>query len=161
MKMKGISPMISSVILILIVISLATIISPWVFDLVMNTTTTIGDDTISDIQCQDAAYDFVTSYGTYGVDWNFTDQAHNLNVSIKNTGTITLYNFTIEITHNTTIISVYNVTSATQKTKANPLKPSQTYIIAADISEDLNGTLNSVTVLNGVCPGKSITNDNF
>ena len=161
MKVKGISPIVSSVILILIAISLATIIAPWAFNLVKNTTEDITDDTTTDIECQNAAFDFVSSYGTYGVDYNFTDQGHNLNASIKNTGTITLYNFSFEIRHNTTNITHWSVTSATQKTASDPLRPPESCIIAADITIDLNGTLNEVTILNDVCPSKSLTNDNF
>lgn len=159
MKMKGVSPIISSVILILIVISLATVIAPWAYNLVTNTTKNI--DPTSDIECQNAAFDFITSYGTYGVMWNFTDQGHNLNVSIRNTGTISLYNFYFEIRHNTTNITHWSATSGSQKTSSNPLKPSESCILVADITQDLNGTLNEVTILNDVCPGVSITNDNF
>lgn len=158
---KGVSPIVSTVILILIAVSLAAIVAPWAYNMVTNTTGDITDDTIDDITCQNAAYDFITSYGTYGVDYNFTGVAHNLNVSIKNTGTISLYNFSFEIRHNTTNITHWSVTTATQKTASNPLKPSESCIITADITIDLNGTLNGVTILNDVCPSKSITNDNF
>ena len=160
-RMKGISPMLATVILILIVISLATIIAPWIYDLVTRTTEDVGDDVITDIECQNAAFDFITSYGTYGVMYNFTGTSYSLNASIRNTGTINLYNFTFEIRHNTTSITHWNVTAATQILKANPLKPSESAIIAAYITLDINGTLNEVTILNDVCPSKSITNDNF
>jgi len=153
--------MISAVILILIAISLASIIAPWAYELVTNTTGNVGENTVSELECQNAAYDFVTTYGTYGVMWNFTDQGHNLNVSIKNTGTVTLYNLSFEIRHNDTNITHWDATTSTRKTSSNSLKPSQTCIIAADITTDLNGTLNEVTILNDVCPGVSVSNDNF
>jgi len=161
MNRKAVSPIVSGVILILIAVSLAAIVAPWAYDLVKNATQNTGDSAISDIECQNAAYDFVTSYGTYGVMWNFTDQGHNLNVSIRNTGTISLYNFSIQIRHNSTDITTWDVTSASQRTNSNPLKPSENVILVADLTTDLNGTLNEVTVMNVVCPSKSITNDNF
>jgi len=161
MRLKGISPIVSTVILILVVVTLASIVAPWAYELVTNTTGNIDDDTTSDIECQNAGYDFVTTYGIYGVEYNFTLTAHNLNASIRNTGTVTLYNFYFEIRHNTTNITYWNTTTATSKTKSSPLKPSETSIIAANITMDLNGTLNEVSILNEVCPGKSITNDNF
>jgi flagellin-like protein len=161
MNRKAISPIVSGVILILIAVSLASIVAPWAYDLVKNVTTNTGNDAIDNIECQNAAYDFVTSYGTYGVQWDFTGTLYSLNTSIKNTGTVSLHNFSIQITHNTTNITKWDMTSATQKTGSNPLKPSETWIFVASITTDLNGTLNDVTVLNNVCPGKSITNDNF
>ncbi len=158
---KGISPIIASVILILITVSVASMISPWIYDLITNTTANIGDDVDTDIQCQNAGFDFVTSYGTYGVDWNFTDQGSNLNVSIRNTGSITLYDFSFEIVHNATNITHWEVTTATQKTSANALRPGESAILVASIRDDINGTLNEVTIMNAVCPTKKITNNNF
>lgn len=161
MNKKAVSPIISGVILILIAVSLSAIVAPWAYDLVKNATQNVGDNAIDNIACQNAAYDFVTSYGTYGVLWDFTGTLYSLNVSIRNTGTVSLYDFSIQITHNTTNITRWDVTSGTQKTGTNPLKPSETWILVASITTDLNGTLNDVTVLNKICPGKSISNDNF
>ena len=88
-------------------------------------------------------------------------RARTSHQEIRNTGTISLYNFSFEIRHNDTNITQWNATAATAINKANPLRPSESCIIAADVTEDLNGTLNEVTILNDICPSKSITNDNF
>lgn len=151
-KMLGISPIISTVLLIVVVFSVAAVFSPWIINLVMDTSNQTGTSTTTGIKCREAAYDFDTSYGVYGASWSFSTENNTLGVKIKNTGTITLHNFSFELIINDTIIEYFYPTQATQRTSNNPLKPGHTAFINASLTKDVNDTLTSVKVLNVVCP---------
>jgi FlaG/FlaF family flagellin (archaellin) len=148
----GISPLISVVILISVVFVIAALVSPWMFELVRDVTDHTRNDTDTGLMCNNAAYDFDTSYATYGARWFFTTVNNTLNVKIRNTGTINLYNFSFELTFNDTVIEYYSATASTQRAASNPLKPGQAGIINASLTKDVNDTLTDIKVLNIVCP---------
>ena len=153
--MKGIDPIIATVILVLLVVSIAAIVGPWIYDLATSTTGKQKNETDLFLLCQNTAYDFDTNYANNGVNWS--DSANSLKVKIINTGSINLYDFSFEALINTTVIRYFNTTSSTQKAKANPLKPQQSAIIQAEnTSIIVGGTLNEVRILNGVCLTVSI-----
>lgn len=158
-KLAGISPIISTVILVVVVFSIAAVVSPWMIGIVTETSNETGTATSNEIRCREAAYDFDTSYGTYGVSWSFSTINNTLGVKIKNTGTITLYNFSFEITINDTIIEYFDATESTQRTPANPLKPRNSAFINASITKDINDSMTSIKVLNIVCPNVHISQD--
>jgi flagellin-like protein len=150
-KLAGISPIISTVILMVVVFSIAAAVSPWIIKLVTDTSKSTTNQTTTGIKCREAAYDFDTSYGTYGVSWSFSTANNTLGAKIKNTGTVTLYNFSFELTFNETVIEYFYATEGTQRTSANPLKPSHSAFINASITKDVNDTLTNVKILNIVC----------
>ena len=158
-KLSGISPIISTVILIIVVFSIAAAVSPWLIGLVTDTSNQTEDDVETEIKCRDAGYDFDTSYGIFGVSWSFSTENNTLGTRIKNTGTTTLYNFSFELTFNDTIIEYYDATGSTQRTSANPLKPGHTAFINASFTKDVNDTLTNVKVLNKVCKDKYAAQD--
>jgi flagellin-like protein len=158
-KRAGISPIISTVILIVVVFSIAAAVSPWMIGIVTETSNETGTSAINEIKCREAAFDFDTGYGTYGASWSFSTVNNTLGIRIKNTGTVTLYNFSFELTINDTIIEYFDATEATQRTSANPLKPRNSAFINASITKDINDTLTSLKVLNYVCPNVHITQD--
>ena len=160
-QMHGISPLISTVIIIGISLVIATFVVPWAYDLAVSTSNTTATETDLQIKCQNAGYDFVTSYGTNGASANFsgTSGADILSVSITNTGTINLYNFSIEVTTNTSEIFEFGINSTYQKTPNSPLKPGRTTILHAVMNIDINGTLSTVRVLNEVCKHISVKQD--
>jgi len=150
-RFRGLSPIISVVILIVVVFSIAAMVGPWMYDIA----TTMSNQTSSDVDtkllCQNTAYDFDTDYATFGVNWSEANNA--LTAKIINTGTINLHSFSFETIVNSTVIKYFNVTIDTQKTASNPLKPGQTVILEADGTTYLVGsTLNEVKILNNVCP---------
>jgi len=154
-KLAGISPIISAVILIAITFAIATLVSPWMFNLAKDISNQTQTQTQAEIKCNNAAYGFDTSYGTYGVRWDFSPintENNTLGVKIKNTGTVSLYNFSFELTINDTIIEYFYAKASTQRTSVNPLKPGQTAFINASFTKDVNDTLTSIKVLNAVCP---------
>ncbi|RLI98463.1 MAG: hypothetical protein DRO99_00670 [Candidatus Aenigmatarchaeota archaeon] len=157
--MKGISPIISTVILIAIIFSIATFVSPWIFQLITSTTNQTSSDTSTEIKCMNAAYDFDTGYGTYGVKWEFSTQNDTLGARIKNTGTVNLHSFQFELTFNDTIISYHNATSGTQRTRANPLKPGQSAFLNASFTDNVNDTLTAIKILNGPCPSVYVSQE--
>lgn len=154
-KIIGVSPIVSMVIIIVTVFIIASFVVPWYYNITRNIANRTGTIAIKDIECQNAAYDFDTSYGNFGVSWNFTGINDSLTVKIINTGTINLYNFSIQIginTGTTLILKQLFVNETTQRSNANPLKPGQTIILKAIIDEDINGTLTEIRILNEACP---------
>ncbi len=156
---KGVSPIIGFVIVIALVFVIAALISPWAFNIAMNATNQTGTTVMNKIICQNSGYDFDTNYGTNGVNWNFTGSDDWLKSKVVNTGTVNLYDFSFEIEINSTIIKYYNVNSTTQKTKASPLKPGQSVILHAALTDDINGTLTKIKILNEACPSIYIEQD--
>jgi len=152
---KGISPVISAVIVVAIVFAIAALSTPWMFEITQNATNQTQIYQETSLLCQNTAYDFDTDYGTYGVSWNFSGTNDTLDVKIINTGSTNLRGFSIEILIDTTTgldIKQLDVNSTYQRTGANPLKPGQTAILKANITQDLTGTLQEVKILNEVCP---------
>ncbi|MBI4021177.1 MAG: hypothetical protein HY369_02960 [Candidatus Aenigmarchaeota archaeon] len=159
--MKGMSSLISTVLLIAIVFGLATVISPWAFKLSTDVANQTQTTTLNQITCQSAKYDFDSSFATNGINYTFSG-SDKIDAKVVNTGTINLHGFSLEAEiQNGSSISIKQLTinQSSQKTAALPLKPGQSAILIGNISEDLSGTLLSLKVLNGVCPEKFITLD--
>ena len=157
---KALSPLISGTILIVLSISIASVVAPWMYELVMTTTTDTGNTTATQVKCRSAGLDFDSDYGNYGVDWNFTGNGTDyLRAKMINTGTLDLYGFSFELTLVTVTsedIQHYEATPTTRKTASDPLKAPRSAIIEANITPDINGSthlLRSVKVLNAVCIG--------
>jgi flagellin-like protein len=160
--MKGVSPLVSSVIVILIVLALAAFIGPWLISL----TQQVSDDETRRVEqeliCRQTSYDFDSDYGNGGITWNFTNTTGVMSAKIINTGNRNIYNFTYELVFTTSSgqrIVTYpdvNITQDSQKTKANPLKAGQSWILNAALSSiNDTWTLNEVKILNVVCPQNS------
>lgn len=152
MALKGISPIVSMVMLIAVVFLIGTIVTVWTVEVTRNVTNITESSTMSKITCQYAAYDFNYDFGTKGVNYSFSGTDY-LEVMMQNTGSVNLYNFSVELwVNNGGQTSVYNleVNSTTQKTSSNPLKPGQQALLDTVIS-DITGTLDLVRVTNLAC----------
>lgn len=150
----GISPLIATAIIISLVFALGAIIAPFTFQLATTTTNETTTTVTETLKCRNMAYDFETSFGIDGVNWNFSGSTTLVEVRIMNTGTINVHDFSFEILLNSTNgleIKHYDTNSSFQKTSSSPLKPSQSAILRAAIPDDLNGTLKEVKILNQVC----------
>ena len=161
-NLAGISPIISIVIIMAIMMVTAALVSPWAFEIAMNATNRTAQHQQQQSVCQNTAYTFDTAYGTYGLTWNLTGPDDTLDAKIINTGTINLRDFSFELYMNTSYgyrIYHLDVNSTSQKTSANPLLPGQSAILRANFTQDLNGTLKSVKILNDVCPPTYIEQD--
>ena len=160
--MRALSPLISTVLLIAIVFGIAAVISPWLFNLTDEVTTDTGTRIRSQITCQSTSYDFDTSYATFGVNATISDTEDSIQVKIVNTGTINLHTFSLEIeiaSPDGFQLLQFGINETSQKTKALPLKPGQSALLKANLTQDLNGTLESVKVLNIVCPTVFVSQD--
>ncbi len=163
--MRGVSPLISTVLLILIVLLLATTIGPWMLDLAKKTSTGINRDINQDLVCRQTSYDFDSDYGNSGVSWDFSSTNKTVSAKIVNTGMQNLYNFSFQLVFQTVegserILSYpyVNITQDTQKTASNPLKPGEEWVLEADVTGiGNNWTLSKVRVINAVCPKISIS----
>lgn len=157
--MKGISPLISSVLLIAIVILMAAVIGPWAMKIASDASTSASTDVNMDLICRQTAYSFDSDYGNSGVDWLFNQTNGTISARIINTGSQNLYNFSFELTLQTPtgmkliIYPEINITDETQRTKVTPLKPGYDWILEADIT-NINDTwsLTEVKIINEVCP---------
>lgn len=158
MKMKALSPLVSMAILVVLSISLASLVAPWMYELVISTSNQTGTELGTQVKCRQAGLDFDADYGYYGVDWNFTGNGTDwLKAKVINTGNIDLWGFSFEVTLSSSSgesIMHYSLTDAGERTEANPVRSSQSAILEANITSDINSsvyTLYSVKVLNGVC----------
>ena len=153
--MKGISPIISSVLLIMIILAIASFVGPWMISLTQDVTEEESNRITNELICRQTSYDFDNNYGSNGFTWNFTGTTGVMSTKITNTGNQNIYNFTFEIIFSTSsgmrIVTEpdINVTIGTQKTKSNPVKPGQSWIVDADLA-NINDTwsLNEIKLLN-------------
>lgn len=157
--MKGVSPLISTVMLIVIAMAIGAFVSPWAFNLVRTSTNQTSANVDAQLLCQNVGYDFDNTYGTNGLVWNLTGTNATITAKIINTGTINLYNFTFDIIINKSVIYEVAVNSTSQKTQANPLKPGQSAIITMNLTQDYNETLTNIKVRNAVCPSRYISQE--
>jgi hypothetical protein len=156
--MKALSPLVSGIIVVVLSISIASVVAPWMYELVMTTTLDTQNTTAQQVKCRNAGIDFDADYGYYGADWNFTGNGTDwLKAKMINTGTIDIYGFSFELTLDSASgeeIRHYDATQSSHKTASNPLKAPRSAIIEANITQDINGsvyTLRTVKVLNAVC----------
>ncbi|MBN2330959.1 MAG: hypothetical protein JXC85_04020 [Candidatus Aenigmarchaeota archaeon] len=163
---KALSPLVSGIIIVVLSISMASMVAPWMYELVFTTTNETGSTTAQQVKCRSAGIDFDSEYGNYGVDWNFTGNGTDwLKAKMINTGTIDLYGFSFELTvisPSSQKILHFDATPSTGKTASDPLKAPRSAIIEANITEDINGSVYSlmqVRVLNAVCVGLAATLD--
>lgn len=149
--MKGVSPLIATTMIVVLVFVLGALVGPWMYDLARSVTSKTENETTKNIECNYAAYDFNSDYETNGVNW--TSALNSLYAEIENTGTQNLYDFSFEAKMNGTLINHYEPTTATDRTETAPLKPGQSIILNASITVNLdNTTVNSVKIINSICP---------
>jgi len=154
---KGLSELISTVVLIVVVMAIGAFVAPWALNLVRTSTNQTASNTDMQLLCQNVGYDLDNNYGSSGLIWNLTDSNTTLKAKISNTGTISLYSFTFDIIINSSLIYEVAVNDTYQKTANNPLQPGQTTILVMNATQDYNDTLTEVTIRNAVCPSLSIT----
>ena len=158
--LKGVSPIISTVLLILIAIAIAAFVGPWSINLASTTSNASATNALNQIDCQNTFYDFVTDYGNYaGV--NITASGGvilEFKVKLENTGTRNVYGFSLQLSNNSDIFDC-TVTTATQKSSSDPLRPGEECIIEALLSGECSGlsenSITKVKVLNDVCSRNS------
>lgn len=162
---KGLSPLISVAMLVVIAITTASFIATWMYGITTETANETSSSAGKLVKCRSAGLDFDPSYGSYGVDYDLSGNATPGNedwirAKITNTGNVDLYSFTFEVEMMSVAeeeIAHYEATPESQKTAGNPLRPGRSAIIEADITSDLNDSVSilSVSIVNPVCPDVS------
>jgi flagellin-like protein len=147
MGMKGISPVIASVLLIGIAIAVAVMLSSWITHWVSTRT-------------QQASSACVTSTN-YKIDSaRFNMNTNNMTITLTNLGSTELYGFSVQVM-NTTAVSVYNSSDtkfsiSPNITQSNPLKEQRSAIIILDMGGDyasnLGKTADRIRIINNACP---------
>ena len=148
MRNKGISPLISAVILIAIVIGVGTIISGWSSQFIKKQTGKVGER--GQIDCVYSSLYFKPA----DVDCNLSGTPGlGLNVTVTNTGSVDLYDFEVTLTLADHSVYSYGLTAATNKTSSNPLKSGSKAHLNVNITDDLSGnTPAKVRVVAKNCP---------
>ncbi|HDT11475.1 MAG TPA: type IV pilin [bacterium] len=158
--LKGVSPIISTVLLILITISIAAFVGPWSINLATTTSNASATNAMSQIDCQNTFYDFSTNYGNYqGI--NITNSGGliiEFKAKLGNTGTRNVYGFSFQLSNSSDIFNCA-VKTITQKSQSDPLRPGEECIIEALLSGECanigEGSITKVKVINDVCPRNS------
>ena len=150
MGMKGVSPIIASVLLIGITVAVGVMLSSWI-------THWLGTRT------QDISSACVTSTN-YKIDSaTFRASSGGMTLVITNLGTVELYGFSVQMLNATEVIA-YNISDAKFKispniTQSSPLKQQRSAIIVISMSGDyesgMGRTADMVKILNGACPAYS------
>lgn len=146
--MKGVSVLLSTIIVIGLIVTIAGLIGPWAMNFSKRQVNNTQGNVDNQISCQNTAYDFDASYGSNGVDWDFSGASDWLKAKVVNTGSINLHSFSFQIYINGT---GYKFLQAKDQGPDRVLKPGQSVILEAQISENLQGQLSEVKILNGMC----------
>jgi len=144
---KAVSPLMSTILVISIIFVIAGIVGPWALNFSKKEVGNTGENTENQITCQSTSYDFDSSYGNSGVEWEFPQRM--LRAKVMNTGSVSLHSFSFQLYIQDSGYRFYQTKNSI--TPDNPLKPGQSAILEANITEDLSGQLTEVKVLNGVC----------
>ena len=145
---KAVSPLVSTILVISIIFVIAGIVGPWAMNFAGRQVNNTGGSAGSQITCQAVSYDFDSSYGNSGTDWDFSGQDW-LKAKVMNTGTVNLHSFSFQLYIQGSGYMFYQAKDPMDPDSS--LKPGQSAVLEADITEDLAGTLTEVKVLNGVC----------
>ena len=144
--MKAVSPLIAAILLIGITMTLAAILSPWINDLIERSSNQTNEKVNKEIYCREMSYDFVSEYGNYGIEWDFSGTSDYLRAKIKNYGTVSVYGISFELELSDYSIVRFHATEDSRKTFTQPLRPGDSSVIEADITQDLTQDLVKITL---------------
>ena len=147
--MKAVSVLLSAIIVIGIIVVIAGLVGSWALNFAGRQVNKTGGNVDNQITCQGTAYDFDSSYGNSGVDWDFSGSSDWIKAKIMNTGQINLHSFSFQIYIQGAGYKFFAAKNGI--TPDNPLKPEESAVIEANITEDISGQLTEVKILNGVC----------
>ena len=96
------------------------------------------------------SYDFVTSYGSGGAEWDFSGSSDYLRVRVKNYGTVDVHGFSFEVEFSDFSVRRFVPTTDSQKTESMPLRPGESATIEANVTEDVSADPEKIIVRNGM-----------
>jgi len=147
MGMKGISPVIASVLLIGIAVAVGVLVSSWITHWVSTRTQQASSACVT-------STNYKIDSATFGLTTN------NMTITITNLGSTELYGFSVQIM-NTTSVSVYNSSDAEFSmspniTQSSPLREQRSAVIIlnmnGDYASNLGKTADRIKVINNACP---------
>ena len=143
---KGISPLLATVILIALTLSVAALLGSWFTSLTRTQTEMIGEQAETQINCSAALLEIT--------DVTCSGSTDNIKVTITNLGNIALYNFSTLVTLNNT----YYLNSTGGPNSTNPLNPGEQAILSYfcdNTTYCINGVkVSKVRVSSHVCPDR-------
>ncbi len=144
---KGISPLLATVMLIALTLSVAALLGSWFTSVTRTQTGIIGEDITTQINCSAALLEIT--------DVTCSGNADNIKITITNLGNdIALYNFSTLVTLNNT----YYLNSTGGPNSTNPLNPGEQAILeyyCDNTTYCVNGVkVAKVRVTSYICPGR-------
>ncbi len=147
---KGVSPLIASIILIGFVVAVAAMISPWFTGLTKSKMYEVEEGSEGQIDCVFSSIDFDSS----DISYNLSGSTDWVNITLDNTGTVSLYNFEVSLTVDGNT-KIYSPMPYSQKTSSSPLEAGSRMILITNITDNLSGTLQKVRVVAKNCPNEA------
>ncbi len=151
---KGLEPLVSAVLVVAIVLAASSIISVWYMGFVSRSVKGEGSRIAETTECGQAALDFDSSGTGGGIRWDFSGprETDYLEAWLVNTGPVNLYGFVFEaFVDQSDGTHIFVLQPEKDATIANPLKPGQSRLFKSKLTEDVQGELKRIRVMNGAC----------
>ena len=143
-KLKGVSPLIATVLLVAMTITLAVVVVPWAINFAQTSMDTVKHQGEEKVNCIEAGLNFQSS----DVGYNSLSNPSSINVTISNTGLVGLYDFRFQFKLGDTYSGLYSPT--TQFNSSSKVLPQQKVTLNASMPQ-LTGILKSVRVISNYC----------
>ncbi|MBI2674820.1 MAG: hypothetical protein HYX24_00040 [Candidatus Aenigmarchaeota archaeon] len=151
--LKALEPIVSAVLLVSIVLVASAAVSIWYIGFVNKTVKGEAAGITESIECGQAGIDFDSARGR-GIRWDFSGPRTGdyLDVWLSNTGSVNLYGFSFEVlAEQNGNLEIFIFSPENDATIVNPLKPGQSRLFRAKMTDDVSGMMKSIRVLNSIC----------
>ena len=154
--MKGISPFISAVLLIIIVVSVAIVAMLWYTGMIRTQSALVGNKTSQQTECRWGGIRIQVE----SIKCDFSGSKDYLNFSLENSGSIPLYDFKAQVDVGGVVhtYNLYEVGTNSSFTSGYPLKPNEIKSVWVNITDNLPTAdadwIRVVTQCPGVTTGK-------
>jgi hypothetical protein len=145
---KGITTLISFIILVAITFTIAAMMNPWLFRTITNEGDDLNDES-NQFVCRNVQYAFIMAYGTEGMDFSLCTEPRYVRAKIKNYGSVDLYGFSFLLVFNDSEITI-PVTQESQSTESDPLRPQEERLIEGIPEECISDPPNEIRITNGL-----------
>lgn len=142
--LKGVSPLIATVLLVAATVTLAIVVVPWSIDFAQTQMATVTNQGEEKVNCIEAGLNFKAA----DVGYNSLTNPSMINVTISNSGLVGLYDFRLQFKLGDTYSGLYSPT--TQYNSSSKVSPQQKVTLNASIPQ-LSGTLKTVRVISNYC----------
>lgn len=142
--LKGVSPLIATVLLVAMTTTLAIVIVPWAIDFAQTQIITVSNQGEEKVNCIESGLNFQAA----DVGYDSLTNPARINVTITNTGLVGLYDFRLQFKLGDTYSGLYSPT--TQYNASSKVSPQQKVTLNASIPQ-LTGTLKTVRVISNYC----------